>query len=143
MKLLTENATPDFNLLHDYIQGKLSNDANKFKIESIQPEKVMQYLKTLNSNKGTGLNGLTPKSLKLAAHIIYLPLSHIVNMSFKYHTFPKILKQSRIRPISIIPVISKIIEKHVAQQINTYLQEQNLLLLALDPATHTKLHLLI
>ena len=59
----------------------------------------MKYLKTLNINKGTGLDGLTPKILKLASHIIYLPLSHIINMSFKYDTFPKILKQSRISPI--------------------------------------------
>ena len=86
----TENHTPDFNLLHDYIQEKLSNDDNKFKIESIQPESVMKYLNTLNINTGTGLDGLTQQILKLAEKIIYLPLSHIINMSFKYDTFLKI-----------------------------------------------------
>ena len=62
-------------------------------------------------------------------------------------TFPSILKQARVipmfksghkedpgnyRPISILPTLSKIIEKHVAKQCLVYLEQFNLLHLYIE-----------
>ena len=66
----------------------------------------------------------------------------MIYLSLKHSVFPNTLKAAKVkpffksndkelpenyRPISLLPVISKIIEKYVAKQINTYLQENHLL----------------
>jgi hypothetical protein len=80
--------------------------------------------------------------LKDCANVIAKPLTHIINSSLTTGVFPTDWKLSKLipipkskpynrvenyRPISVIPAISKVIEKLVYRQLSTYLENNNLL----------------
>ena len=84
---------------------------------------------TLDTSKSTGCDGVSATMLKQTACSIALPLSKLINLSLSTGQVPHEWKIARItpipkpgkdasmtsgyRPISILPVVSKIIEKHV------------------------------
>ena len=80
--------------------------------------------------------------LRLSSHIIAAPLTQILNLSIETKLFPDILKNAKVppyfkkedntdktnyRPISILPIISKIIERHISDQVKEYLNRHKLL----------------
>ena len=99
-------------------------------------------LRKLNVSKSSGIDSLGPRILKLAAPVIAKPIAHLINKSIEEGIFPNDLKIAKItpifkkgersdpgnyRPISILPTLSKIIEKHIASQLRTFLQNFDLL----------------
>ena len=82
----------------------------------------------LNDIKATDIDNLPPGLLKDSAKYISTPLFYIINLSLKSSTIPTLWKSAKIlpiyksgkstdpgnhRPISILPVVSKILEKSV------------------------------
>lgn len=103
---------------------------------------VTNELKNLKRKKATGLDGLPSAILKDCAFHIAEPLCFILNLSITTSTVPNLWKKAKItpifksgnaelpqnyRPISILPVLSKILEKSVHHQFLTYLENNNLL----------------
>ena len=103
---------------------------------------LLSSIRSLDITKATGLDGITPKILKLSSNVIAHPLLQIINISIHTGTFPDNLKLGKIlpifkggaksdpsnyRPISILSVISKIIEKHVTKHLFGYLNKYDLL----------------
>ena len=87
-------------------------------------------------NKATRHDGLSVKILKLIAPLFIHPLCRLLNLSIATNTFPDKWKVGQItpldeggqhrernnyRPISVLPILSKIIEKHVANSLLKYL----------------------
>ena len=90
----------------------------------------------------TGLDGISARFLKTSADIIALPVTKILNLSIATQIFPKQFKLAKIspihkkgstsdkqnyRPISILPILSKIIERHAADHLKLYLESNQLL----------------
>ena len=113
-----------------------------FKFEPVDENEIFNLLKGLKCKKATGIDQLPSNLLKDAAPVIDKPLAHIINKSLSTSTFPNEWKQAKItplfksgsissaenyRPISILPVISKIAEKIVQKQLTNYLEENHLL----------------
>ena len=82
------------------------------------------------------------KLLKIAKHHIAVPLSDICNASFSEGKFPDKNKMAKVipihkksctndinnyRPISLLPVFSKIMEKLMAKRLNVFLQENSII----------------
>ena len=80
--------------------------------------------------------------LKDIAYVLAKPLTHVINLSLQSGTFPTDLKKARAtpiyksgtqnifdnyRPISALPVISKVFEKCVHAQITNHLESNKLL----------------
>ena len=80
--------------------------------------------------------------LKLASDALLPSLLQIINISLHTGVFPDVLKEARVfpihkggppedpsnyRPISILPIVSKVIEKHVTKHIFAYLNKYKLL----------------
>ena len=101
-------------------------------------EKVMQNLASKNSS---GHDGISARFLKKILAIITPPLTHIVNQSLCTRIFPDCLKIAKsiqllengdqhvlddYRPISLLPVISKVFEKIVYNQLFKYFTDNNL-----------------
>ena len=96
----------------------------------------------MNVNKSIGLDNTGPKILKLSANILTPSLTFIVNKSIISGEFPSSWKESKVKPlfksganddvnnyqpISILPTISKLIEKWEDSQFSAYLNNFDLL----------------
>ena len=119
-----------------------TNSTLSLKFKLVTADKVLKLLTELNPQKATGLDGLPAKFLKDGASTIAKPLTHIINMSIISGQFPKELKCAKIvpiykkklktdpgnyRPVSILSIISKILEKVVWEQLSEYLECNNLM----------------
>ena len=132
----------DFNQLENFISSHIPNDVF-FTIPHISQEEVLFHLLMLDESKSTGLDLLNAKFLKLSSNIISEPLCHIFNLSIRKCVFPSLFKLAKVipayknrgskhdvtnyRPIAILPVLSKILEKHVKRHLMNFLSKYNLL----------------
>ena len=96
----------------------------------------------MKTNKATGLDQINAKLLKDSASSTVSGLTKIFNASLHSQTFPDIWKKGKItplfksndptapnnyRPITILPIISKIMERIVHRQVYKFLREHNLI----------------
>ena len=103
---------------------------------------IEKELRNLKQQKATGIDNLPPGLLKDCAMYIATPLCYIINLSISTSTIPTIWKHAKVslvfksgdssepgnyRPISILPVLSNIIEKAIHKQLMDYLETENLL----------------
>ena len=104
----------------------------KFLFRSLKEEEILTELKNLKRKKATGLDNLPPGLLKDAAGVIAKPLTFIINLSLETGVVPTEWKMAKVipifksgsmaeidnyRPISILPTLSKILEKMVHKQL--------------------------
>jgi len=135
--------------VHDDIHASISNFINaridvstQFDIPLMTTQQVEEYIKRIGGNKATGLDGIGIKILKLALPVISQSLTHIYNASITKAVFPDKFKKAKLtlvykkdsphdrnnyRSISVLPVISKPLERHVASSYLKYLCKNNLL----------------
>ena len=114
----------------------------KFTLPSISSNTIIDVLKWLENKNSKDHLGLSVSFLKKFAHEIALPLAHIYNLTFSTGIIPKQFKLSRTvpvfksgdsedmnnyRPIGLICVFSKIMEKIVCNHLSTYLESNDLL----------------
>ena len=114
----------------------------KFVIFNIEKEKVLKYLSNIDISKATGTDGIGPRLLKLAAPHIAEHVTFICNHSINNSVFPNKWKEAKVtplhkggpseevnnyRPISILPVLSKVLEKHVHDCLSDFLHNFKLL----------------
>ena len=86
-------------------------------------------MKGLNPSKAAGVDNLSGKFLKDGADI--LPISQLCNLSMKLNSFPRSCKIAKVKPlfkkgsktvpqnchpISLLPILSKIIERIIHDQ---------------------------
>ena len=127
-------------------------DANQFPLKTTETfrirltpvtEKfVYDQLLQLKPNKAVGLDKISTRLLKDGAEVIATTLAKIMNCSFNSKSFPQSWKSAKVkalfkngstddcnnyRPISILPTISKMIERAAYTQFYNYLQVHNLL----------------
>ena len=112
------------------------------KIFRVSEEFVYKELCELNISKATGIDGFKPKFLKDGADVIKGPVTHIINLSLESGVVPNGLKSAIVkplykkgsrldvgnyRPVSILPSISKIMERAVYLQMEKHLKDKNIL----------------
>ena len=113
-----------------------------FELHEVSEVFVYDELTNLNIDKSTGLDGLPARFLKDAADVIKTPITYIINLSIRTEVFPSEMKIAKVkplykkksrlevgnyRPVSILSVASKILEKAVFVQFNRYLTENNII----------------
>ena len=96
----------------------------------------------MDENKAAGLDNLSGKFLKDGATVLAKPISQICNLSIKYSIFPTGCKIAKLkplfkkgsktapknyRPISLLPLISKVIEKIIHDQTQLFLDENKII----------------
>ena len=99
-------------------------------------------LLALVSSKAIGLDGIGPRIIKSVANIISTGIASLINKNIATGKFPDKLKVAKVfpirksgsksdpcnyRPISILPTLSKIFEKHVNKHLMAYMNEYNLI----------------
>ena len=131
----------NFDKLRAFCNEKLAENAS-FSIPSLGHAKVEKYLKNIDITKATGTDTIGPRLLKLAAPYISESLTFICNQSIVNSIFPEKWKEGKVtplykngprddtnnyRPISVLPVVSKLLEKHVHDSLMDYLSSNSLL----------------
>lgn len=125
------------------IDSSASQDGRAFNIPHVSKQRIAELLLSIPAHKATGDGGVTAKLLRIAAPAIAGPLSNLINRCIDTQTFPtkwKIVKVTPIfknqgsredkanyRPISVLPILSKLLEKHVCEHLNEFLKEHELL----------------
>lgn len=120
----------------------ITNTTNSMFIKPIDEFEIIKIIKTLNNTNSAGYDEINTKIIKNCADIIASPLTYILNKSFEQGTFPSRLKISIVkpiykkgdptemgnyRPITLIPVISKIFEKAMSDRMESFLTKNNIL----------------
>ena len=113
-----------------------------FKLKPVTEHFVLKVLQNLNSSKSTGLDGIPSRFLKDGATVLTKQITYIINLSINSGIVPDEFKSARVcpiykkssrlevgnyRPVSILAVVSKILEKAVYNQLENYLVKNNLL----------------
>ena len=101
---------------------------SQFQLAKLEESFVLQQLLALKTNKVIGLDKISARLLKNSARAIAVSVTKLLNLSIKTGRFSKLWKCSKItalfksgdrtnasnyRPISILPTLSKILEKAV------------------------------
>ena len=116
--------------------------ANSFGIPLITREQVILYLDALDPKKSTGSDNIAARDLKGVSPGIVNVLCNIINTSIVTGKFPCSWKEAKVipihkggssenmdnyRPISILPIASKLLERHVHSHLYRYFSRNNLL----------------
>ena len=103
---------------------------------------IEKILRNTNVRKAVGIDDLSGRFLKDGSRVLSKPISELCNLSFKLGSFPDPCKISKLkplfekgsktnssnyRPISLLPLISKIIEKFIHEQASSFLSNNELL----------------
>lgn len=113
-----------------------------FTIQPITELDLRRYVFSLRGGSAPGYDGVSADVIKNNFNILWEPLLHIVNLSITTGSFPECLKLAKVfplyksnditnktnfRPISLLSVFTKVIERVVKDQLVTYLQINNIL----------------
>lgn len=122
------------------LYSKISPDS--FQLAEVGEDFVLDELNNLDISKSTGLDGVPARFIKDAADVIKGPITYIVNLSIISGVVPNEMKLAKVkplykkksrldvgnyRPVSILSVASKILERAVFVQLNKYLVNKRIL----------------
>ena len=110
--------------------------------QTIVPSKIAGLCKALDERKATGHDGLPATVLKRCADTLAPSLALLFNKSLSSGIVPSKFKMANIsppfkggdvtvalnyRPVSLLPIVSRLLEKFVQQRLMSFLGESNLL----------------
>ena len=113
-----------------------------YNIPLLTIKQTIAIIDKICSNKASGYDGLSVCVLKKIAPLFANPLCRLLNLSISTNSFPNHWKIAKVtplhkggarndvnnyRPISVLPILSKILEKHVASSLSVFLHNNNLL----------------
>ena len=118
--------------------------APEFTLQPVHPDTVDKIVRSLRNSKATGLDYIDTHILKLVRNEIVPALTHIINTSIQTAVYPTSYKTSKIipllkdskldkldprsfRPVALLPVASKVLERAVFLQVVDYMTTHNLL----------------
>ena len=103
---------------------------------------IIGIINSTSSHKAMGVDKISARMLKIAAPIIVPSVTKLINYSINSAVFPRTWKTAKVTPlfkrgdpsdvnnycpISVLPVLSKIVERHVHNNLYAYLSENKLL----------------
>ena len=121
---------------------KHKNSAAKLVFPDITVRETRQLIEAIPSGKATGVDGVSARLLKIAAPAIASSLTRLINTCISKGVFPTVWKEAKVtplhkgdsksdknnyRPISVLPVLSKIFERHLHNSLFEFLCPNNLL----------------
>ena len=123
--------------------GPNADKIKKLKFQTVDKNHTKKLIEKLGNSTSVGLDGLDAISLKIISDEIAEPLNHIVNLSITKSTFANKWKLGRIvpiykgkvkdrttpesyRPVSLLPAVSKVIEKTIQEQVSRHMRNERL-----------------
>ena len=118
------------------------SDDEKLGNINVQSSEIRKYLKTIDVNKSTGPDDISPRILKECCSQLETPLTLLFNKSLSEAKVPTLWKRANItplfkkgdkkqannyRPISLTSVLIKLLEKIIKDKLITFLETHELL----------------
>ena len=115
---------------------------NKLIFQTVDPIEISELLDNINNSKSAGFDNIPGCFLKDGSKIISTYISCIFNLSVLLGKFPNQCKIAKIRPIfkkgskleainyrpiSLLPLISKVFEKCIHKQLQAYVTKHNII----------------
>ena len=128
--------TDSINNNHDTNTNSHEINHDAFTFHSITQDDVNRIVNSLPSNKAPGYDKVTAKILKDSLPVTAPAITNLINYSFSSCEFAQVWKQAVVvpykksaeseqpsdtRPISLLPVMSKVIERSAHAQLTEYL----------------------
>ena len=124
--------------LRQHIQSLPRPRPDSLALACVSPEAVDKMIMKLKNSKSCGLDNIDTYILKLARPYIVPSITHIINLSISTLVFPKAYKVAKVvplfkgkdsptlepksyRPVSLLPIVSKILERVVQNQLVDYM----------------------
>ena len=121
-----------------YLPPRDEDDANDvLELRSVSCEKVDKIIDNMKSKTSFSHDTMSNKQLKHIKDEILVPLTHLINVSIKCSFIPKSWKTAKMvpifksgdrsqptnyRPISLLPTMSKVLERAVSNQVYGYFE---------------------
>ena len=127
--------------INSFYQSKgIAHDC--FELSSVTVANVCKMLSTLDKSKATGLDNIPARFVSDAAEQITPSIAHIINNSITQGKVPQEWKVAKVtplykkgnktdsgnyRPVSVLSIISKVMERIIYDQMYVYLETNNIL----------------
>jgi hypothetical protein len=126
---------PISNKFKEYLNQKHNKTLT---LRELPPETIKKFIDGMESKKSSSFDEISNHLLKELKMELLLPITNIINLSIKQGIFPETLKIAKIvplfksgekneannyRPISLLPVLSKLYEKSIYSQLSEYFEE--------------------
>ena len=144
-KKIPESQNDPLKILKNALKrwGPNADKIKKLKFQTVDKNHTKKLIEKLGNSTSVGLDGLDAISLKIISDEIAEPLNHIVNLSITKSTFANKWKLGRIvpiykgkgkdrttpesyRPVSLLPAVSKVIEKTIQEQVSRHMRNERL-----------------
>ena len=125
----------------EIIRRKLEGNQATFSTQAISPDQVDKIIGQLKNSKSSGLDNLDTYILKLTKKAIVPSVCHILNLSLLMNRFPTKWKIAKVvplykgkgckldpknyRPVAILPILSKVLERAMFQQLVNFMDSNN------------------
>lgn len=119
-----------------------SNVGNSIYLEPCTPNEISKIIASLNNTNAVGYDEISTQIIKSCVDILSPILAHLINLSFFEEKYPDKLKFSVVkplykknnkydlnnyRPVTLIPVISKIYEKAMCNRIVSFIYKHSII----------------
>ena len=135
-----EIVPPDNVTFEDFLPPR-SSETHFDEFSEVSASDIEAYIKTISGSKAV-FDEIPINIFKAILPVIIKPLTHIVNLSLRTGEIPGYCKYAKVtpilkggdvndannyRPISILPILAKIVEYFVNEQLTKYLDDNNIL----------------
>ncbi|XP_073228523.1 uncharacterized protein [Porites lutea] len=132
----------NLTLNQNYFVPRQYASSDQFTLSTVDYKQVERIIAAIPSNKAPGIDKIPIRVIKDCLNPIVHPITSIVNASFQNCVFPSKWKTAEVtpilkegdheqannnRPISLLPVLSKVCERVVHNQLTSYLQSNDTL----------------
>ena len=143
-KIRRHLSTVPFDLfkLVNFVKSRKNDQEVNFSVPVITISQVIKTIMKINPYKASGIDKISARFLRIAAPVIAPSITRIINMSLSTGKFPSRWKTAMVtplfkkgtecdpsnyRPISVLPILSKVIERHFHDSLYAFLNENNLI----------------
>ena len=112
---------------------------SRFDFTPVSPETTEKIIRNMRKSKACGVDNIDSYILKLTSELIVPPITHIINLSLSTGVFPAHYKTGKIvplykgkgstlepssyRPVCLLPVASKVLERAIYLQVVEYMEK--------------------
>ena len=141
VKSIRENMPPQQKDPLSTLRQRMQGQAKSFSPAPVSPDQVAKIISSLKNSKASGMDMLDTSIIKLVKEDITPAVCHIVNLSIQTNKFPTKWKIAKIiplykgkgckldpknyRPVAILPILSKVLERAMFVQVLSHMDKNN------------------